>query len=146
MGLTKDLGKGPAYLDTAPFIYFIEEHKEYLSVVESVFHGIAQGKLQAFTSALTLAEVWVIPFRNNNPGLAQKYEEFLSRSKGLHLVDIDRFVLKEAAYLRAMSYVKMPDAIQIATALRCGCTTLITNDRDLPQISGLKILQLNNYV
>ncbi len=52
MGLTKDLGKGPAYLDTAPFIYFIEEHKEYLSVVESVFHGIAQGKLQAFTSAL----------------------------------------------------------------------------------------------
>ena len=146
MELIRELDKGPTCLDTAPFIYFIEEHEGYLSVVESVFYGIAQGKLQAVTSALTLAEVLVILFRNNNPGLAQKYEEFLSQSKGLHLVDIDRFVLKEAAYLRAISSLKMPDAIQIATALRCGCTTLITNDRNLPPIPGLKILQLRDYV
>ena len=145
MGLIKDLGKGPTCLDTAPFIYFIEEHKEYSPVIESVFRALDQGKLQAVTSALTLAEVLVVPFRNNNPGLAQKYEDFLSRGRGLHLVDIDRFILREAAYLRAVSSVKMPDAIQIATALRCGCSTLVTNDRKLPRIPGLKVLQLGDY-
>lgn len=32
MGLIEDVGGGPVALDTAPFIYFIEEHPRYLPV------------------------------------------------------------------------------------------------------------------
>lgn len=141
----KDIGKGPVCLDTAPFIYWIEEHEVLSPLIEPVFRALDQGKLHAVTSALTLAEVLVVPLRNNNLSLAQKYEDFLSRGRGLRLVDIDRSILREAAYLRAVSSIKMPDAIQTATALRCGCSVLITNDRKLPKIPGLEILQLGDY-
>ena len=53
MGLIEDLGKGPIGLDSAIFIYFIEEHPRYLPVVEPVFEAIDQDRLPAVTSAIT---------------------------------------------------------------------------------------------
>jgi hypothetical protein len=36
-------------------------------------------------------------------------------------------------------------AIQISAALSGGCSALLTNDRDLPEIPGLRILQLEDF-
>ncbi|HEX2723365.1 MAG TPA: hypothetical protein VHM24_10625 [Gemmatimonadaceae bacterium] len=35
-----------------------------------------------------------------------------------------------------------PDALQLAAALTSECTTFVTNDRKLPRIKGLHIVQL----
>jgi len=40
MGLMAELGEGPIGLDTAIFIYFIEEHPRYLPAVLPVFTGL----------------------------------------------------------------------------------------------------------
>ena len=40
MGLIDELGAGPVALDTSVFIYFIEEHPQYLPVVEPVFAAV----------------------------------------------------------------------------------------------------------
>jgi predicted nucleic acid-binding protein len=61
VGLIEDLGAGPVGLDTAVFIYFIEENPDFLRLVEPVFAAIDGGSLQAFTSAVTLLEVLVVP-------------------------------------------------------------------------------------
>jgi predicted nucleic acid-binding protein len=42
--------------------------------------------------------------------------------------------------------VKTPDALQLCTALSGGCTSFVTNDRVLPKVPGLRILQLKDYM
>ena len=144
MGLIEDLKPGPVALDTQVFIYFIEEDKRYLPLVKSLFEAIDQGSLLASTSGLTLMEVLVIPYRTGNISLADRYEALLTRSRGLRFIDVDRPILKAAAQLRAALKLKPPDAIQVAAAMVANCSSLLTNDRRIPSIPGLKILQLKN--
>lgn len=146
MGLTKELGPGPVALDTAIFIYFIEEHPTFLPLVEPVFSAIDRGKPEVVTSGLTLLETLVAPYRAGNSRLAERYEALLTRSRGVRLVDLDRSLLRAAAQLRAASNVKTPDALQLAAAVTTGCTAYLTNDRALPPLPGLRILQLKNFV
>lgn len=146
MGLLTDLGPGPVALDSSIFIYFIEENPEFLPLVEPVFLAIAEGRLQAVTSSLTLLETLVVPLRTGQTALAQRYEELLTASRGLRLVQIDLPLLRAAALLRARTSIKTPDAIQVAAALSTGCTSFLTNDRDLPAALGIKVLKLRSYL
>jgi predicted nucleic acid-binding protein len=146
LGLIEDLGPGPVALDSAVVIYFIEEHPLYLPLIEPVFLAIDQGRIQAVTSSLTLLETIVVPLRAGDLRLADRYEAFLTRSQGLRLVQIDLGLLRSAAHLRAATRLKTPDAIQLATCLAAGCSSLITNDRDYPSMPGTRILQLTEYL
>jgi predicted nucleic acid-binding protein len=146
VGLIDDLGVGPIGLDTVVFIYFVEEHPEFLPLVGPLFSGVDTGRWPAVTSALTLLETLVVPFRAGDTALAERYEALLSHSRGLRLVDLDRSLLRGAAHLRATLSVKTPDALQLAAALMTGCTSFVTNDRALPRVPGLRIVQLRDYL
>lgn len=80
MGLLEALRSGPVALDTVIFIYFIEEHPGYLPLVEPVFHAIDAGQIPATTSTLTPMETLVVPYRNGDSALAERYETILTRS------------------------------------------------------------------
>jgi len=41
--------------------------------------------------------------------------------------------------------LKTPDSLQLVAALAGGCTIFLTNDRELPTVSGIRILQLASY-
>ncbi len=143
MGLIERLGGGPVALDTACFIYFIEEHPTYLPAVEPIFAAIAGGRMRAVTSALSLLEVLVVPYRAGDAALAGRYERLLTHSRGLRVVDLDRTQLRAAAQLRAVhAKLRTPDAMQIAAALSARCVAFVTNDRELPTVAGLEVLQL----
>ena len=146
MGLMDDIGSGPVAIDTAVFIYFIEDNPEYLPIIEPLFREADEGARELVTSALTLLDVLVVPCRAGNQGLADRYEALLTRSRGIHLVDMTRDQLRAAAQLRAVTGVKTPDAFQLVAALSTNCRTFVTNDRRLPDIPGLRILQLNSYL
>lgn len=145
MGLTQLLGRGHVALDTTVFIYFIEEHARYLPIIEPLFAEVAQGEREIVTSALTLLEVMVVPFRAGDAALAARYEALLTRSRGLHLIAIDRDQLRAAAQLRARYGVRTQDALQLAAVLQARCSAFVTNDRRLPALPGLRILQLDDY-
>jgi predicted nucleic acid-binding protein len=146
MGLIADVGRGPAALDTVAFIYFIEEHPDYLEVIAPVFEAADGGRLEIRSSALAILEVLVVPYRNGDMALGERYEMLLTRSRGVRLLDISRAQLRAAAQLRAVHRVRTPDALQLAAALSVHSTAFITNDRELPEIPGLRILQLRDYV
>jgi len=147
VGLTEDLGPGPTALDTAVFIYYIEENPSFLPLVAPIFEEVAAGRREVVTSSLTLLEVLVVPYRAGNLALAERYEASLSRSRGLRLVDIGRDELRAAAQLRALHpSLRTPDALQLAAALSSGSRSFVTNDRDLPDLPGLRILQLRQYL
>ncbi len=146
MGLTEDVGRGPVGLDTAVFIYFMEEHPQYVSLVAPIFSAIDAGRWEAVTSAVTLLETLVAPYRAGNAALAARYEILLTRARGIRLVDLDRPMLRNAAQLRAVSGVRTPDALQLCAALQARCSAYVTNDRDLPDLPGLPVLQLRDYL
>lgn len=146
MGLLKDLGDGPVALDTSIFIYFIEEHPQYLPLVEPLFEAIDAGELEAVTSSLTLLEVLVIPFRFSNGALIDRYEALLTKSQGLRLVDLDREFLRSVAQVRAATRAKTPDAMQLAAAMAAGCLVFLTNDDRIPALPGLRVVLLDDYL
>jgi predicted nucleic acid-binding protein len=126
--------------------HLIEEHPHYLPIVRPVFAAIAAGQLPAVTSGLMLLETLVQPYRVENAALADRYEALLTRSRGLHLVEITRAVCRAAAQLRAAHSVKTPDALHLATALLAKCPVFLTNDRELPAVPGIRILIVQAYL
>jgi predicted nucleic acid-binding protein len=144
--LIEDIGAGPVGLDTAIFIYLIEEHPRFLPLVEPVFAAVDRSRWAGVTSGVTLIETLVVPYRARDLALAQRYEILLTRSRGIHMVDLDRALLRAAAQLRALTRMRTPDALQVAAALRARSSAFLTNDRRLPRVPGLRVLQLRDYL
>lgn len=144
MGLIQDLGTRNVGVDTAIFIYFIEENPQFLPEIFPLFQEADKGKKELVTSALTLLEVLVVPYRAGNRSLAERYEALLTRSRGVRLIELSHEQLRAAAQLRAATGVKTPDALQLVAAIGAGCTTFVTNDRRLPPIPGLRIVELSS--
>ena len=145
MGLIADLGPGITAVDTAIFIYFIEADSRFLPHILPLFEEADEGKRELVTSALTLFEVLVVPYRAGNTQLAERYELLLTRSRGIRMTELSRDQLRAAAQLRAATGVKTPDALQLVSALSAGCKTFVTNDRRLPSVPGLRVIQLSSY-
>ena len=145
MGLIDDLVDGPVAIDAAILIYLVQEHPKYLPVIRPLFQQASRGQRELITSALTLLEVLVMPYQKGNRALAERYNELLHRSRGFRMVEITRDQVRAAAQLRAVTGVKTPDALQMTAALAAGCRILITNDRRLPSVPGLRIIQLASY-
>ncbi len=140
-----DVGRGPVAIDTTVFIYFIEQHPAFVDLAREIFFDIAAGRITAVTSAVTLLEVLVAPYRVGDASLAERYEALLTRSRGIQLLEIDRTQLRAAAHLRAIHSLKTPDALQVAAALSTRCTAFVTNDRSIPRLPRLPVLQLEDY-
>jgi len=141
-----DVGPGPIALDSVSFIYFIEDDPIFVPVLLPLFSAFDSGKASGFTSEITLLEVLVMPYRRGDMHLAERYETLLTRSRGLTMTGLGRAQLRTAAKLRALhSGLRTPDALQLATALTAGCSAFITNDRKLPAIPGLRLIQLSKY-
>ena len=133
-------------LDTVGFIYFIQEHPAYVPILRPLFHDADMGKRRIVTSAITLLEVLVVPYRHGNATLAERYEALLMKSRGIELVPIDHVQLRGTAQLRARYGLKTPDGLQLSAALSRRCTTFVTNDRRMPEVPGLEVLQLDDLV
>ena len=145
MGLIADIGPGPTALDTAIFIYFIQENPRFLPLVLPLFDEADKGTRELVTSAVTLLEVLVVPYRTGDIQLAKRYELLLTRSRGVRMIELTNDQLRAGAQIRAATRMKTPDALQLAAALGAGCRTLLTNDRDLPPVPGLRIIQVSSY-
>jgi len=130
-------------LDTAPLIYFVEEHPVYLPVVDPFFEAVERGDIQAVTSTLTLAEVLVHPYRHGNQSLARHYSRILLNSRNLKTLPVSSEIAAEAARIRATYGLKTPDAIQLATARVGNATAFLSNDEGLTPIPGLQLILLD---
>ena len=142
MGLIERIGPGPVAVDTAIFVHFIEEHPVYLPEVEPLFQEAAAGRRELVTSSLTLLELLVVPYRNGNRRLAAQYEAVLTQGRGIKMVDVSIEHIRIAAQLRASTKVATPDALQLAAALDQRCGVFLTNDRRVPDITGLRVVKL----
>jgi predicted nucleic acid-binding protein len=115
-------------LDTAPFIYFTERHPKYRPWLRSFFESVEAEQIRVITTTLTLAEVLVKPLRSGRLDLVAEYTQILLNTPGIRVVPVSADIAEEAARIRAEINCKIPDAIQLATAVRLGAQSFLTND------------------
>lgn len=130
-------------LDTAPIIYYIEEHPTYLPILAPTFAQVDAGSLTTDTSTITVAEVSVMPLRQSRPVLQIQYLDLLLHSVNFATVPIDADIAQTGASLRANHNIRLPDALQIAAAMLAGADAFLTNDHVLKRITAIKIIVLS---
>ncbi|MBI4722481.1 MAG: PIN domain-containing protein [Candidatus Stahlbacteria bacterium] len=134
-------------IDTAPIIYFIEEHKDFGKITDELFKLIRDNPdYHAFSSVITLIEVLAQPLKSLREDIVGKYRNFLLHSSNFTLYSIDPIITEKAAELRAQYGIKIPDAIQLAAGIENNGTLFITNDKDLKKIEEIEIIVLENYL
>lgn len=124
-------------LDTAPIIYCLEDHPAFGPRFQPVFEAHRSGELRLAVSTLTLAEVMTGPLQANDEALARRYRAVL---ESWHVVDLDSAVAESAARLRASLGLKLPDAVQVASALTINADALVTHDRDFSRVRSLRVI------
>lgn len=124
-------------VDTAPWIYILEDHPVWASQFVGLFEAAERGRLQLALTTVTLAEVLAGPFKAKQTALAKRYEKALGR---YHVVPLSAQVAVMAAQLRVQYRLKLPDAVQLASALDIGAAALITHDRDFSKVQDFPVL------
>ncbi len=124
-------------VDTAPFIYVLESHPQFAAQFLGLFEAAAQGDVTIALSTITLAEILTGPFKAGQTALAKRYEKSLCH---YNMVPVSTPIAVLAAQLRAEYRLKLPDALQLATALDINATAFVTHDRDFSAVTGVTIL------
>ena len=75
--------------------------------------------------------------RVGDASLARRYEKAL---ESFDIVPVSLDIAKTAARLRAAFGLRLPDALQAATAIECQAAALVTFDRDFSRLSGVRVL------
>jgi predicted nucleic acid-binding protein len=128
------------FLDTAPFIYFFEQHPDYFPALELFFDQLYATDAQAITSIVTYIELTTQPARQGKKQLVRKYRDYLSNSENIGLFPLDMTIADHVVELRSRYQLKTPDAIQIGTTVACGADYIITNDKAWQRFDQVKVV------
>lgn len=131
-------------LDTSIWIYHFEGSATYGRAADAVLEAVAQGRIGAVASELTLLELLVAPLKKGAQDAADEIELALVHFPHLHLAPVTREVLVQAAAMRARYGLRAPDAIMLATALESGATLAITNDDAWRKVKEVDVLLLSD--
>lgn len=124
-------------VDSAPIIYVIEMHPTLRPRFRPVFEAHADSRFQLAITTIAIAEVLTGPLKARDDALAQRYRSLFET---WHRIDLDLEIAESAARLRASLGLKLPDAIQAASALKIGAVGLITHDRDFSRLRSLRVI------
>ena len=127
--MTKSDVTGPKvlYWDACVFLSLIEADESRIGVIESVLDELDKGKVQIYTSVISIAEVAFAKQEKDGRKLSkvieQKIDALWETGSPFQLVDVYRSVVDDARTLVRQALqqslpLKPPDAIHFATAKR----------------------------
>ena len=124
-------------VDTAPIVYCLEAHPKYAARFQPLFDRQAAGEILFAVATTTIAEVLTGPLRAGEEDLAKRYRAIM---ESWQVVVLTADIAESAARLRAAHKLKLPDAIQVASAIAVNADALATHDRDFAGIKALRVL------
>jgi predicted nucleic acid-binding protein len=124
-------------VDSAPIIYFLEGHPKFGPRFQPLFEAQGTGSIRFAVTTITIAEVLTGPIQAGNDELARRYRAIL---ESWHVVELTSDIAESAARLRASLRLKLPDAVQAASALSVNAAALVTHDRDFSRVRSLPIM------
>jgi predicted nucleic acid-binding protein len=133
-------------LDTSLFIYQFEAYPRYVVFTDAVFAWLEEEGHSGVTSAVTLTEMLVQPYRVSDQQRADLFLGVLSTYPNLEWISVDLEIADEAARIRGVHRLQTPDALQAATAIVAGATGVVTNDRVFERVGGFETLVLEDLL
>lgn len=118
------------YWDTMLFVYWLEDHPVYAKRVRHIVLKMEERQDQLYTSAFTVGEVLVGPYKMRASDTAKQIREVFKTS----FVEVIPYTLGTAdlyARIRADQGVSPADAIHLACAAQVGIDLFLTNDAAL---------------
>ncbi|MEO8378024.1 MAG: PIN domain-containing protein [Acidobacteriota bacterium] len=124
-------------LDSAPIIYFLEDHPKFGPRFQLLFEEHSRGRVRFAVTTITIAEVLAGPLSVGDETLVRRYRSIL---ESWQVVALDAEIAESAARVRASFRLKLPDAVQVASALAVNADALVTHDRDFTNVQSLRVI------
>jgi len=124
-------GAHRVFLDTSTCIAYHSSVESVHPLARHLFGRIADpdDPLTGYLSVLAATELLIRPIRAGGADLTFMHT-FLRAFPHLNVLPVDLDVALQAANIRALARLPIPDAIAVASALLSGCEAVVSNDRD----------------
>ena len=134
-----DLPDGALVLvDSAPIIYVLEHDPRFAPRFRPLFERQDAGGIQFAVTTITIAEVMTGPLKAGEEALAKRYRAVMG---SWQVVNLTAEIAESAARFRARLKLRLPDAIQVASAIAVNADALVTHDdRDFSKVRSLKVI------
>lgn len=129
-------------LDSNIFIYHFEAHPLYILATKQVFKELINKSSYGITSIISLIEALSYP---SPPNVLSKIEEKFKTLPNFTLHEVSEEIGLEAARIRRTYDFRLPDSIQLATALLKKADVFITNDARLRKFKETEVVLLTNF-
>lgn len=134
------------FIDTAPFIYLLENNLKYLTFLRKYFADLYEEQDDVSTSVITFSEYCIKPIMDGDEVLIRSFERFLYKMD-IPILNVNKAHAEYAARLRAKYlFLKGMDSLQVGIACVEECDKFLTNDIELKVINEIDILVLENMV
>ena len=138
-------GINKVFIDTAPIIYFLENHSTYGNKMLGILNNCLDNNIMIIISVLGCGEYLTLPYKNNNKAKIDNFKHFID-DLNIQVFDINIDIMEIAAKIRAKyNNIKMPDAIQLATAIYSKCDIFLHNDMQIQQVDEIKTVLIDNW-
>jgi predicted nucleic acid-binding protein len=137
---------GLVYVDAGVIALHLSAVPAYLPLTRTILRGMRDGEFEGFTSAVTVYQLLVEPYRSGQPEVAERIESLLAALPGLVIVPVTPTIARQSAQVRAQVGGGLTRAIQIATALSGDSEVYVTRRSTLRRIAGLRVAQLDSYL
>jgi len=128
------------FFDTAPFIYWLENHREFYPKVVRLVVEAHERDATFLTSVLSYCEFCVKPQQQERFELIEDFKNLLE-ALDCPMLPISVEIATKAYQFRAKyTALKTVDALQLAVAIESGCQKFVTNDRRLKQVTEIEIV------
>ncbi len=123
-------------LDTSVLVAYLAGDEPTSGAASAILDDLVRpGRNAAVVSTVTAAELLVRPIQAGTAS-ARKVATFLQTFPNLVIRSVDFLVAAEAARIRALTGIRMPDALILATAALTSTDRILTNDRGLARATG----------
>lgn len=130
-------------IDTMLMIYVLEHHPQYMQVVAEIFED-AQSVI---CSSFLFGELFAGLYKRGDQKAVDTILSYVEDAEQLEVYSFDYATSLVFAKIRGQhpSY-SSPDCIHLATALQFEADVFITNDKKLKNLSGLKVMNLQDLI
>ncbi len=128
-------------LDSNIFIYQFEQNVKFTIFTNKIINRLDQGEYQGITSIISVIEALSYP---SPPKILDLIVESFNSIPNLKIIDINWKISLLAAQIRREYGFRLPDAVQLATAVNAKAQIFITNDARLKSFKQLEVLKLSD--
>lgn len=133
------------HLDARVLALHLLGRAPYPELTRLLFDGLRSGDVAGQTSAISLYQLLVEPFRRGRDDLARRAGDDLTAFRGLEIVAVDGRIARQAAEVRARLGGRVERALQLATALAADAELFLTQDSGIRRVAGIEVLDLDDF-